>query len=237
MKTNKFLRILCIILECSFVGTVFLYIYNYYIANRKYEIIPASLRTRLNIFIIIAIISLVLFLVIRYILYRRNRKTVDKDVQLQMDFDEKKEEVYRNLEEPIRERVFIYKNEYEVPKNRQTICPNCGSVIDKNAFICVKCGFLVKQIVQQKVVERVIEKPVEKVVEKIVEKPVEKVVERIIERRPEKIIINRTKKKKKNSIINKAKLINILINLGLIIAIIIVLILIINLAIQRGIIV
>lgn len=218
MKMNKFLKFLSIVFECSFIGTVFLYIYNYFDANKRYEIIPASLRSRLNLFIIVAIVSLILFAIVKTILhFRTNRVVVDEDVQLQMDFDEK-DEKYKNLEAPVTERVFIYKDEYEVPKSRQFVCPNCGSVIDKNAFICIKCGYLLKQLVQQKVVERVIEKPVEKV------------VERIVERRPQKVII------KKNKSVDKGKLINILINLGLIIAIIIVLIMIINLAIQRGII-
>ena len=26
------------------------------------------------------------------------------------------------------------------------ICPNCNNIIDKNAFICLKCGYLLKPI-------------------------------------------------------------------------------------------
>ena len=44
-------------------------------------------------------------------------------------------------------------------------CPNCGSVIDKNAFVCVKCGYLLKSIKPQ-VMEKVIEKPVYRTVYK-----------------------------------------------------------------------
>ena len=203
MEKNKTLRIFGIILEASFIGSILLYIYNYFVASKKYDIIPASIKGRLNIFIIIAIISFIAFLVVKYILYLRTK--VGEDVQLQMDFDDDKQ---KDLEAPVTERVFIYKNEYEVPKERQMVCKNCGSIIDKNAFICVKCGYLLKKIVQEKVVERVIEKPTQVVYRNTnVIKPV-----------------------------NKAKLINILINLGLMIGIIIVLIMIINLAIQRGII-
>ncbi len=219
MKTDKILKIFSIILEASFIGSIILYIYNYYIASKKYEVIPALVKSRLNIFITVAIIAFILFLIIRFVMYLRTKPYDYESEQLQMDLrDEITEDKYKNLEAPVTERVFIYKDEYEVPKNRQFVCPNCGSVIDKNAFICIKCGYLLKQLVQQKVVERVIEKPVEKV------------VERIVERRPQKVII------RKNKSVDKGKLINILINLGLVIAIIIVLIMIINLAIQRGII-
>lgn len=45
-----------------------------------------------------------------------------------------------------------------------------------------------EKIVETKVVEKIVEKPVEKIVEKIVEKPVEKIVEKIVEKPVEKII-------------------------------------------------
>jgi len=225
MKTNKILKIISIILEASFIGSIFLYIYNYYIATKKYEIIPAIIKSRLNLFVIIAIVTFILFLIIKFVLYLRNKQIDDDGEQLQMDFDEK--DTYRDLEAPVTERVFLYKNEYDVPKNRQMHCPNCNSIIDKNAYICIKCGYLIKSI-EEKVVEKVVEKPV--IVEKVIEKPVvvEKQVERIIEGKTGRVIVERDPK--------KARLINILINLGLVIAIIITLILIINQAIQRGII-
>lgn len=230
MRTNKVLKIFSIILEASFIGSIILYIYNYYIASKKYEIIPALVKSRLNAFIIAAIITFILFLIVRFIMYLRDKPYDYESEQLQMDLkDEITEDKYKNLEAPVTERVFIYKNEYEIPKNKQMICPNCKSVIDKNAFLCIKCGFLLKKLTQEKVVERVIEKPVEKVVEKIVERPAKaKVVERVYEDIPERVIVRKP--------VNKRFLTNLLINIGLIIAIIIVLLMIINLATQRGII-
>lgn len=155
MKINKGLRILSIIFECSFIGSIMLYIYNYFDASKKYEILPAEIKTRLNIFIFIAVTSIILFLIIKYVLYLRNN-TKKEEVQLQMDLQEKRENIYKNLEAPVTERVFIYRNEYEVPKDRQSICNNCGNVVDKNAFICVKCGCLLKEMPKERVVERVI---------------------------------------------------------------------------------
>ena len=230
MKTDRILKIFSIILEASFIGSIILYIYNYYIASKKYEVIPALVKSRLNIFIIVAIITFILFLIIKFVMYLRTKPYDYESEQLQMDLkDEITEDKYKNLEAPVTERVFIYKDEYEIPKNKQMLCPNCKSVIDKNAFICVKCGFLLKKLVQEKVVERVIERPIEKVVEKIIEKPAKtKVVERIAESKPEKVIVKRP--------LNKVLLTNILINIGLVIAIIIVLLMIINLATERGII-
>ena len=100
MKTNKILKYFSIILECSFIGSMILYIYNFYVSSKKYEIIPNEIKSRLNNFIIIAIISLILFLILKYVLYIIN-KPVNENIQLQMDLDTSRENKYRNLEAPI----------------------------------------------------------------------------------------------------------------------------------------
>ena len=213
MNSNKGLKIFSIILECSFIGSIILYVYNYFVSSKKYEIMPIEIKKRLNLFIIIAVVSLILFLIIKYVLYIKN-KPVKEDVQLQMNLKEEREEKetkYRNLEAPVTERVFIYKNEYEVPKDRQSICENCGNVVDKNAFICVKCGCLLKEM------------------------PKERVVERVIKEIPRERVINKAPKKVYKPMSN-AQITNILINLGLVIGIVIFVILIVNLAVERGII-
>ena len=152
---------LSIVLECSFIGSIILYIYNYFVSTKKYEIIPVEIKTRLNLFIIIAVVSLILFLILKYVLYFTN-KTKKEDIQLQMDLKDERESKYRNLEAPVTERVFIYKNEYEVPKERQIKCKNCGNIVDKNAFICVKCGCLLKEMPKERVVERVVKHEIKK---------------------------------------------------------------------------
>ena len=206
MKLNKFLRILSVIFECSLIGSIVLYVYNYYVASRKYEVIPADLRKNLNLFVIVGIVSLIIFLIIKYVLYLRN-KTINGEVS-QLSFDlEEREKQYKNLEEPVTERVIIYKDSYDVPKNKRMTCPNCGSVIDKNAFVCAKCGYLLKSIKPQ-------------VMEKVIEKPVYRTVY----------------KDRKEYFSNKVNLKNILINLGLVIAIVVCLFVIINMAVERGII-
>jgi len=161
MKLNKGLKIASIIFECSFIGSVMLYIYNYYNASKKYEILPIEVKSRLNVFIYLAIFSFIIFLIIKYVLYLRNN-TKKEDTQLQMNLEDKKENKYKNLEAPVTERVFFYKNEYEVPKERQTICENCGNVVDKNAFICIKCGCLLKEMPKERVIERIIKTEVKK---------------------------------------------------------------------------
>ena len=161
MKTNKILKILSIMFECSFIGSVMLYIYNYFNASKRYEILPAEIKTRLNIFIFVAVTSLIIFLIIKYVLYLRNN-TKKEEIQLQMNLEEKRETAYRNLEAPVTERVFFYKNEYEVPKERQTICENCGNIVDKNAFICVKCGCLLKEMPKERIIERVVKTEIKK---------------------------------------------------------------------------
>lgn len=197
MNLNKILKSLSIIFECSFAGSVILYIYNYYVGSKKYEVIPEALQKNLNIFIIIAIISIILFVVLKYIIYLRNKENI-KD-------EPKTENKYRNLEEAVTERVIIYKDSYDVPKEKRMVCPNCNNIIDKNAYICIKCGYLLKPIV-----ERVIEKH---------------------------YTVNNTRENSRNyNMIEKKKLINIIVNVGLVIAIVICLLLIINIAMERGII-
>lgn len=163
MKLNKCLKIISIVLECSFIGSVIIYIYNYFVVSKKYEVIPIEVKTRLNTFIVIAISSLILFLLLKYVIYILNKTNNEiKEEQLQLDLKEEKEKKYRNLEAPVTERVFIYKNEYEVPKERQIICENCGNIVDKNAFICVKCGCLLKEMPKERIVERVVRQEVKK---------------------------------------------------------------------------
>ena len=206
MKLNKVLKVFSVIFECSAIGNIVLYIYNFYMSSKKYEIMPEKVKTNLNIFMIAAIISLILFLIIKYVLYLRN-KTINGEVS-QLSFDlEEREKQYKNLEEPVTERVIIYKDSYDVPKDKRMNCPNCGSVIDKNAFVCVKCGYLLKSIKPQ-------------VMEKVIEKPVYRTVY----------------KDRKEYFSNKVNLKNILINLGLVIAIVVCLFVIINMAVERGII-
>ena len=217
MKKRNGLKILSFVLEASFIGSILLYVYNYYVASRKYEIIPAEIKARLNTFIIAAIIIFIIFLIVKFVLYVTSANMYEEELeQMQLDLDDKEEkkestaiEKYKDLEAPVTERVYIYKDQYEIPKNRQIVCPNCNSIIDRNAFICVKCGFLLKNIIQEKIVEKVVEKPV---------------------------YIHEHKNTKVIKINNKSRLINILINLGLVIAIIVVLLLIINQASIRGII-
>ena len=157
MKLNKLLRMFSIIFECSFLGSLIISIYNYFVSSKKYEVIPDTVKHTLNIFIIIAFISLILFLIIKYVLYVRNKPIKEKITQLEMPLEEDK---YKNLEQEVTERVIIYKDAYDVPKERRMECPNCRNIIDKNAFICVKCGYLLKPIKEERIIEKhIISKP------------------------------------------------------------------------------
>lgn len=140
MNIKKILKVLSIIFECSFAGSAILYIYNYYVGVRKYDVIPEALQKNLNIFVMIGIISVVLFIIFKYVIYVRNKETNEDSYKFDL-----KEEASKNLEEKVTERVIIYKDAYEIPKENRMVCPNCGNVIDKNAFICLKCGFLLKE--------------------------------------------------------------------------------------------
>ena len=138
MKLNNILKFFSIIFQSSFVGSIILYAYNYYIGIKKYETIPAELQKNLNIFIFICIVSAVLYAIIRFILYMRNKE--EKEVFTKTYTNESYNKV--NIEQPVTERVIIYKDSYDVPKEKRMVCPNCNNIIDKNAFICLKCGYL-----------------------------------------------------------------------------------------------
>lgn len=206
MKLNKGLRIASIIFECSLIGSVILYVYNYYTLNKKYEVIPELAQKNLNMFIIIAIVSLILFLVIKYVLYIRNKTNAPKISQLEMEFNELNRKSNANLEEKVVERVMFYKDTYNVPQSRQMKCPNCNGIIDRNAYICLKCGYLVKQIQTERIIEKSVYKP------------------------------NNNTYSFNNITFDKKQLQNMLINIGLAVAIVVCLILIINIALERGII-
>ena len=204
MKLNKFLRILSVIFECSLIGSIVLYVYNYYVASRKYEVIPADLRKNLNLFVIVGIVSLIIFLIIKYVLYLRNKTDNVEEIET---------EPTNSVNDNVIERVIIHKDSYEVPKERRALCPNCKNIVDKNAVICLKCGFLLKEIVKEKVIEK-----------------------HIYEKNNSNINSNIIRKKNTFDNVDKRKLKNVLINVGLGIAIVICLILIISMAIERGII-
>jgi len=205
MNLNKVLKVFSIIFECSFAGAVILYIYNYYIGMKKYEVIPEALQSNLNMFMIIGIVSIILFVIIKFILYMRNKtNSLPKSTRyIEEPIRQYREETARNLEEAVTERVIIYKDAYDVPKDKRMICPNCGNIIDKNAFICIKCGYLLNR--------------------------------NIFKQRIETPRIEKREEKNMSNYIEKKKLINITINVGLIIAIVVCLLFIINIAMQRGI--
>jgi uncharacterized membrane protein YidH (DUF202 family) len=138
MKLNNILKFFFIIFQSSFVGSIILYAYNYYIGIKKYETIPAELQKNLNIFIFICIVSAVLYAIIRFILYIRNKEEKEEYTKvINVESDKR-----IDIEQPVTERVIIYKDSYDVPKEKRMVCPNCNNIIDKNAFICLKCGFL-----------------------------------------------------------------------------------------------
>jgi len=147
MKLNNILKFFSIIFQSSFVGSIILYAYNYYIGIKKYETIPAELQKNLNIFILICIVSAVLYAIIRFVLYMRNKE--EKEVYTKTVNIESDRKI--NIEQPLTERVIIYKDSYDVPKEKRMICPNCNNIIDKNAFICLKCGYLINNNVFAKV--------------------------------------------------------------------------------------
>lgn len=154
MKLNKILKIFSIIFECSTIGSIVLYIYNFYTSNKKYEVIPETIKTRLNLFLIIGVFSLILFLVIKYVLYLRNKTISDEIKEEEPSIIENTRPFTDRIEDNIVERVIIHKDSYDVPKERRAICPNCGNIVDMNATICLKCGFLLKEIVREKVIEK-----------------------------------------------------------------------------------
>ena len=154
MKLNKILKVISVIFECAFAGGVILYGYNYYIGTKKYDIIPEALQKNLNTFVIIAIVAAIVAIIIRFVLYMRTHEKQDETVKEERRQTQVEERDYsKSIEAPVTERVIIYKDSYEIPKENRMACPNCNSIIDKNAFLCLKCGFLLRPVIEKRIIK------------------------------------------------------------------------------------
>ena len=111
-----------IVLKSLFIGSLLFYVYNYVYYKKEYEVLTKEIYNNLNIFLLIAVCSLILIVII-YVVNNINKKTIN--VQ-QISFD-------------------LEKKQYEIPKERQMSCSNCNNIIDKNAYICLYCGSLLKK--------------------------------------------------------------------------------------------
>lgn len=149
---NKVLKSLATISECIGIGGLIVYFYNYFTLKGKYDVIPANIKSNENLYLLIGISGVLLFIIFKVLIYFTKSRNNDYN-QLEMNLNEESKGNHENNNYYMNEPKYI--NEpirYIVPEERKATCPNCGNTVDRNAFICLSCGFLLKEIPQQVVI-------------------------------------------------------------------------------------
>lgn len=174
---KKVLKWISIIFQSIGIGAIGLYIYAYIKYKNQWESLSAVMRSNINLYLLIGVVGILSYIITTILIYFTKDKKNSNEVEFE-DFsttgnhyhihEPKVEESnatgnYYNISEPkVEEKITIVKeNKYEVPIERQSICPNCNNVVDKDAFICLHCGILLKKMdVQSPVTEKVVYKEI-----------------------------------------------------------------------------
>lgn len=179
MKRN-IIKWLSILFQSIFIGSIILYIYAMVKYRKHWDTLDIGLRNNINTYLYVAIGAAVLFGIIKLIdfLIKKNRKEVIvEDIAPESIVVQSKEE--DSFEKPdnynITEDVPAYqqdgvipsgtdavenKEKIEIPKEKQATCPNCNSIVNKEAYICLNCGILLGDMPDQTKHEKVIYKEV-----------------------------------------------------------------------------
>ena len=177
---KKILKFLSIIFQTFGIGALGLYGYNYFTLKDKYETMPKEVSFNLNLYLLIGI-SCILLYVILLIIIKFIKKYDDTNVeQLSLELEEDKnivnnsiitnynnfnnnyvyfdklEEILLRIESKLDSKIIMKKEEentIKVPIENQILCFNCNNIIDTNAFVCLHCGCLLKELpVQEKII-------------------------------------------------------------------------------------
>ncbi len=165
MLKNKPLDILSIVFQCIGVCGVLLYVYNYFSLTNKYGDIPEKFLSNLNIYLLIGISGILLYIIFKILLYFVSLKSIPEYNQLKFNLEDelpqnsnetycytenKEEDSYKvePVEEIINESVLENNKQisYTPTNDKMVLCKNCGNVADENAFVCINCGYLLKSI-------------------------------------------------------------------------------------------
>ena len=153
---KNIIKWLAILFQSIFIGSIILYIYAFIKYRKNWGSLDTALRRNINTYLVIAIVSLVIFILIKLITFLINRPKKDKQVVVEKIVPE----AYQHDEiiPPIQK--IDEKEVVSIPIEKQATCPNCKSIVDKDAYICLNCGILLGDLSQKPKEEKVIYKEV-----------------------------------------------------------------------------
>ena len=135
---RKVLKWLTILFQSIAIGALILYGYAMFRYRNTWEILDKGVKANISMYLTIGLISLGIFIlakIIDFILYGK--------------YNVKKQKINNEIVNTIPNNKNITNLEVqkqEIPKEKQVICPNCGSIVDKDAYICLSCGILLNKI-------------------------------------------------------------------------------------------
>ncbi|MDD4624662.1 MAG: zinc ribbon domain-containing protein [Bacilli bacterium] len=153
---RKIIKWVTIIFQSILIGSLILYIYAFFKYKNNWENLDDKLRGNINTYLIIAIISFGIFVLLKVFDYFFYKEKKQKQVVLEKYIPEE----YQHDEVIPSVQKVETKEEPPIPKERQATCPNCGNVVDKDAYICLSCGILLNKLEEQPQHEKVIYKEV-----------------------------------------------------------------------------
>lgn len=169
-----------ILFQSVFIGSMILYIYALVRYRKNWGSLDAGLKGNINTYLYVAIGSALIFIIIKVVehLIKKNRKEVIVEdivpesivVQSKEEVSFEKQENYNIVDDVptyqndgvmpgVQENIQIEEKK-EIPKEKQTTCPNCNEIVDKDAYICLNCGILLSDMPDQTRHEKVVYKEV-----------------------------------------------------------------------------
>lgn len=154
---RNILKWLTILFQSIAIGALILYGYAVFKYRNTWELLDTRVKTNVSMYLTIGLISLGIFILIKiieFILFKQKKRVI-RDVKPQYKEQVKPTEVpiyvapsdvYQHDE--VSPSIQVVEQKQEIPKERQAICPNCNSVVDKDAYICLSCGILLNKIDQ-----------------------------------------------------------------------------------------
>lgn len=145
---RNILKWLTILFQSIAIGAFILYGYAMFRYRATWELLDERVKQNVSMYLTIGLISLGIFIlikVIEFILFKTKKKVVITEEKKEEPIYVAPPEVYQHDEMVPALQV---EQKQEIPKERQAICPNCNSIVDKDAYICLSCGILLNKIDQ-----------------------------------------------------------------------------------------
>lgn len=145
---RNILKWLTILFQSIAIGAFILYGYAMFRYRATWELLDERVKQNVSMYLTIGLISLGIFIlikVIEFILFKTKKKVVITEEKKEEPIYVAPPEVYQH-DEMI--PALQAEQKQEIPKERQAICPNCNSIVDKDAYLCLSCGILLNKIDQ-----------------------------------------------------------------------------------------